>query len=167
MTEDLGVRATYSTGFKAPTPGQSNTSNTSTELTGGVLVNNGTIPATSAVALRNGGAPLKAEDATNFTLGVYATIGEFDVTVDYFDIDVEDRLNLSSEVELTDDDIADLIAEGLIRTDRGSEYFGNDNTHTQKGDRKNFVEFEKVAASPEWGCRVEAGPLCSLFFVLT
>ena len=47
---------------------------------------------------------------------------------------------------------------GLIRTDRGSEYFGNDNTHTQKGDLKNFVEFEKVAASPEWGCRVEAGP---------
>ena len=54
MSDDMGVRATYSTGFKAPTPGQSNTSNTSTELSAGVLVNNGTIPATSAVALRNG-----------------------------------------------------------------------------------------------------------------
>ena len=46
----------------------------------------------------------------------------------------------------------------LIRTDRGSEYFGNDTKHVQKGDEKNFVEFEKVATAPEWGCRVEAGP---------
>ena len=46
----------------------------------------------------------------------------------------------------------------LIRTDRGSEYFGNDTKHVQKGDEKNFVEFEKVANAPEWGCRVEAGP---------
>ncbi|MDB2593794.1 TonB-dependent receptor [Porticoccaceae bacterium] len=113
MTDDMGVRATYSTGFKAPTPGQSNTSNTSTELSAGVLVNNGTIPATSAVALRNGGAALQPEDATNWTFGVFATFGEFDITVDYFDIDVEDRLNLSSEVELTDADVADLIAEGV------------------------------------------------------
>ena len=113
MTDDMGVRATYSTGFKAPTPGQSNTSNTSTELSAGVLVNNGTIPATSAVALRNGGAALQPEDATNWTFGVFATVGEFDITVDYFDIDVEDRLNLSSEVELTDADVADLIAEGV------------------------------------------------------
>ena len=38
----------------------------------------------------------------------------------------------------------------LIRTDRGSEYFGNDTKHVQKGDEKNFVEFEKVANAPEW-----------------
>ena len=128
VTDDMGFRATLSTGFKAPTPGQSNTSNTSTELSGGVLVNNGTIPGTSAVALRNGGAPLKAEDARNYTFGVFATVGEFDITVDYFDIDVEDRLNLSSEVELTDDDIADLVAEGVPGAGdlRRFRYFTND-----------------------------------------
>ena len=153
MTEDLGVRATYSTGFKAPTPGQSNTSNTSTELTGGVLVNNGTIPATSAVALRNGGAPLKAEDATNFTLGVYATIGEFDVTVDYFDIDVEDRLNLSSEVELTDDDIADLIAEGVPGAGdlRRFRFFTNDfNTNTSGFDIIVSTSTDWMGGTTQW-----------------
>jgi len=153
MTEDLGVRATYSTGFKAPTPGQSNTSNTSTELTGGVLVNNGTIPATSAVALRNGGAPLKAEDATNFTLGVYATIGEFDVTVDYIDIDVEDRLNLSSEVELTDDDIADLIAEGVPGAGdlRRFRFFTNDfNTNTSGFDIIVSTSTDWMGGTTQW-----------------
>jgi iron complex outermembrane receptor protein len=135
MTDDMGMRATYSTGFKAPTPGQSNTSNTSTELSAGVLVNNGTIPATSAVALRNGGAALEPEDATNWTFGVYATVGEFDITVDYFDIDVEDRLNLSSEVELTDADVADLKAEGVPGAGdlRRFRFFTNDFDTNTKG----------------------------------
>ena len=37
----------------------------------------------------------------------------------------------------------------LIRTDRGSEYFENDTEHVQKGDAKNFVEFERVENAPE------------------
>ncbi len=153
MTDDMGIRATYSTGFKAPTPGQSNTSNTSTELSGGVLVNNGTIPATSAVALRNGGAPLKAEDATNYTFGVFATVGEFDITVDYFDIDVEDRLNLSSEVELTDADVADLIAEGVPGAGdlRRFRFFTNDfDTNTSGIDVVISTTTESSLGTTEW-----------------
>ena len=109
INEAFGLRATYSTGFKAPTPGQSNTSNTSTEFTGGVLVNNGTVPPTNPVALRFGGAPLEPEDSTNITFGAYFTVGPVDVTVDYFNIEVEDRLNLSSEIVLSAQDIQDLI----------------------------------------------------------
>lgn len=153
LTEDMGVRATYSTGFKAPTPGQSNTSNTSTELSAGVLVNNGTIPATSAVALRNGGAPLKPEDATNMTFGVFATVGEFDITVDYFDIDVEDRLNLSSEVELTDADVADLIAEGVPGAGdlRRFRFFTNDfDTNTSGFDVVISTTTESAWGSTVW-----------------
>lgn len=117
VNDSLGIRSTYSTGFKAPTPGQANASNTSTELTNvnGVptLVNNGTIPATNPVAASQGGQPLDPEESTNFTFGVYATVGMFDVTLDYYDIDVEDRLNLSEEVELTQADIDQLIADNV------------------------------------------------------
>ena len=153
MSDDMGVRATYSTGFKAPTPGQSNTSNTSTELSAGVLVNNGTIPATSAVALRNGGAALQPEDATNWTFGVFATIGEFDITVDYFDIDVEDRLNLSSEVELTDADVADLIAEGVPGAGdlRRFRFFTNDfDTNTSGFDVVISTTTESSMGTTMW-----------------
>ena len=111
LTDDSGIRATYSTGFKAPTPGQSNASNISTTIDNatGQLVNKGVIPATSPVALLYGGAQLTPEDSTNMTFGFYTTAGAFDITVDYFDIDVEDRLNLSADVDLTEDDIDGLI----------------------------------------------------------
>ena len=117
ITDNFGVRSTYSTGFKAPTPGQSNASNTSTELTNvnGVptLINNGTIPATNPVALAFGGRELDPEESTNFTGGFYATLGNFEITVDYYDIDVEDRINLSSEVKLTQEQIDQLVADNV------------------------------------------------------
>jgi iron complex outermembrane receptor protein len=117
ITDNFGVRSTYSTGFKAPTPGQSNASNTSTELTNvnGVptLINNGTIPATNPVALAFGGRELDPEESTNFTAGFYATLGNFEITVDYYDIDVEDRINLSSEVKLTQEQIDQLVADNV------------------------------------------------------
>ncbi|MEL7449650.1 MAG: TonB-dependent receptor [Pseudomonadota bacterium] len=113
FTDNFGARMTVSTGFKAPTPGQSNASNTSTELTGGVLVNNGTIPPTNPVALEFGGKPLEPEESTNFTAGIYFSAGPIDVTVDYFYIEVDDRLNLSSEVVLTPEQIQELIDAGV------------------------------------------------------
>ena len=107
LTDNSGIRATYSTGFKAPTPGQSNASNISTVIdnTTGQLVNKGVIPSTSPVALIYGGKVLGPEDSTNMTVGVYTTIGQFDITLDWFDIDVEDRLNLSKDTNLTAADI--------------------------------------------------------------
>jgi len=115
LTDDSGIRATYSTGFKAPTPGQSNASNISTTIDNatGQLVNKGVIPATSPVALLYGGAQLTPEDSTNMTFGFYTTAGAFDITVDYFDIDVEDRLNLSADVTLTAANIAALKADNV------------------------------------------------------
>lgn len=155
MTEDMGIRATYSTGFKAPTPGQSNASNTSTEIdpATGMLINNGTIPATSAVALRNGGKPLGPEEATNMTFGVFATVGEFDLTVDFFDIDVEDRLNLSSEVSLSPEQIQTLKDEGVpgagdIATFR---FFTNDfDTNTSGVDVVLSTTTESESGSTVW-----------------
>jgi len=60
-----------------------------------------------------GGAQLTPEDSTNMTFGFYTTAGAFDITVDYFDIDVEDRLNLSADVNLTATNIAALIADNV------------------------------------------------------
>ena len=113
VSDTLGFRATVSTGFKAPTPGQANASNTSTEFTGGVLVNNGTIPATNPIAAFFGAQPLGPEESTNFTLGTFFNVGNFDITLDYFSIDVDDRLNLSSEITLTPADKATLAAQGI------------------------------------------------------
>jgi iron complex outermembrane receptor protein len=117
ITDNFGARATISTGFKAPTPGQSNASNISTQIVGGVLVNQGVIPSISPVAALRGGSELDAETSESFTIGVYFSVGDFDVTIDYFDIDLEDRLSLSSDFELTADEKIALEAEGIPADD--------------------------------------------------
>ncbi|HNP35439.1 MAG TPA: TonB-dependent receptor [Woeseiaceae bacterium] len=148
ITENFGVRGTASTGFKAPTPGQSNAFNVSTEFDTAIneLVNNGTVPSTTAVAMLRGGKPLEPEDSTNLTAGVFFNVGNLDVTVDYFSIDVEDRLNLSQNYSLTPQEVADLIAEGVTSAGnlQSFRFFTNDFDTETTG-------FDIVATYPiEW-----------------
>jgi iron complex outermembrane receptor protein len=130
ITDTFGLRSTVSTGFKAPTPGQSNAFNVSTEfdLVLQDLVNNGTVPSTSGPALLRGGKPLEPEESTNFTFGTFFSVGTLDVTIDYFRIEVDDRLSLTQDFELTDEEVDQLIAEGI--TSAGNlanfRFFAND-----------------------------------------
>jgi iron complex outermembrane receptor protein len=123
INDNGGLRATVSTGFKAPTPGQSNASNISTSIQNGILVNQGVIPSTSGAALLRGGSALQPEESTNITLGTYFNVGSLDVTVDYFDIDVDDRLNISSTFSLSPSDIATLAGQGIDASDISSFSF--------------------------------------------
>jgi iron complex outermembrane receptor protein len=130
VTDTFGLRGTVSTGFKAPTPGQSNAFNVSTEFDLEIqdLVNNGTVPSTSAPALLRGGKPLEPEESTNFTFGTFFNVGALDVTIDYFSIDVDDRLSLTQDFALTPAEVDQLIAEGI--TSAGNlanfRFFAND-----------------------------------------
>ena len=114
-TDWLGLRGTYSTGFRAPTPGQSNAYNVSTEfnLATGDLENNGTIPSNTAVAGLRGGKALDPEESTNYTFGGIFQFGDFSVTVDYFNIELTDRLGVSQNFELTQSEIDALIEAGV------------------------------------------------------
>jgi iron complex outermembrane receptor protein len=109
------MRGSVSTGFRAPTPGQSNAFNVSTEfdLVAMELVNNGTIPSSSAIAQLRGGKPLQPEESTNFTAGFIAEHGAFTLTADLFQIDLEDRLGVSQNFTLDPTEVAQLINEGI------------------------------------------------------
>ncbi|MEM8930720.1 MAG: TonB-dependent receptor [Acidobacteriota bacterium] len=115
VNDRFSLRASLSSGFRAPTPGQSNAFNVSTEfdLQAMELVNNGTIPSTSAVAALRGGEPLTPETSINYALGGIYENGPFTLTVDYFQIDLSDRLAVTQLFELTPDEVDDLIAEGV------------------------------------------------------
>ncbi len=153
-TDTFGLRATASTGFRAPTPGQSNAFNVSTEFDTTImdLVNNGTVPSTSRVVgafldLPGGGPALQPEESNNYTLGTFFNIGDLDVTIDYFKIDVDDRLNLSGLVSLTPDQVASLVAEGVTSAAnlQNFRWFTNDFDSETDG-------FDIVASYPlEWG----------------
>ncbi len=130
LTDALQLRGSISTGFRAPTPGQSNAFNVSTEFDLQLmdLVNNGTIPATSAVAQLRGGEPLKAEESINYALGAVYENGPFTLTVDAFQIDLNDRLAVTQNFSLTPQEVADLIAEGITSAGnlQNFRFFTND-----------------------------------------
>jgi len=115
FNDNFQLRGSVSSGFRAPTPGQSNAFNVSTEfdLVLMDLVNNGTIPSSSRVAELRGGKPLKAEQSVNMALGTVIENGPFTLTVDYFNIELTDRLAVTQLFSLTDGEVADLIAEGI------------------------------------------------------
>ncbi len=91
------LRASASSGFRAPTPGQQNAFNVSTEYDHELmdLVNNGTIPSTSRVAALRGGEALQPERSVSTTIGTVADAGPFSLTADYFRIRLADRLALT------------------------------------------------------------------------
>ncbi len=126
----LALRTSWSTGFRAPTPGQQNAYNLSSQWDPDLmdLVNVGTIPSTTAVAALRGGKALEPETSVNFTVGAVAQAGALSLTSDYFRIAISDRLALASDFVLTTDEVRDLLAEGVTSARNLNEFrfFTND-----------------------------------------
>jgi len=114
VTETFALRATASTGFRAPTPGQINTLNVTTSADQfGNLIPSGTYPVDHPVAIVLGSTPLSPEESTSFTLGaVWQPTDNTSITLDYYDIEIEDRLALLGDT-VTAQDVADLTAAGV------------------------------------------------------
>jgi iron complex outermembrane receptor protein len=105
FTDRFAVRGSYSTGFRAPTPGQSNVTKVSTLIIDGELIQNGQIPPTNPIAIALGAEPLKPEDATNFTVGaVFDLTDSISVTLDYYNIVLEDRIAQTGNIDITEED---------------------------------------------------------------
>ena len=132
----VALRGSLGTGFRAPTPGQQNAFNVSARYVLALddLVNDGTISSTSAVARLRGGRPLLPERSVNASIGAVAGEGPFTLTVDYFRIDLADRLTLSRSFELAAAEVEGLLAEGITSAGDLSSFrfFTNDlETRTQ------------------------------------
>ena len=138
FTAQLKVRGSYSTGFRAPTPGQQNAFNVTTEFGQDsqgnfILVNKGTIPSTHSAAALVGGKGLEPERSKNFTVGAVVGSDALSLTIDYFNIEVEDRMTVSSDKQLTPEQIEQLEATGInARNLQEFRFFTNDfETKTQ------------------------------------
>ena len=155
LDDNLGVRATFSTGFKAPTAGQLNASNISTliDVATNQLVNEGVIPATNPVAAKVGAVALQPEESENYTLGFFGSLGEIDITFDYFNIEVTDRLTLSRNFSLTAQDIIDLTAAGVAGADDITvfKFFTNDfDTETSGFDIVMSTSTDWMGGTTAW-----------------
>jgi iron complex outermembrane receptor protein len=115
FNEAFAIRGSWSTGFRAPTPGQSNAANVTTQFDPDLqeLVNQGTIPPTNPVAMLRGGEALEPEESQNYSVGAVLEVGNFTMTVDYYTIEVDDRIAVSQDFELTAAEVAALVASGV------------------------------------------------------
>ena len=150
VTETMRLRGSYSTGFRAPTPGQQNTFNITTEydFAKGDLVNKGTIPSTNpAVGVVTGKEDnsLDPETSNNFTGGFTVDILGVNFTMDFFDIRLKNRLSVSQHFTLTAGQKADLIAAGVTSAANLEtfQFFINDFATTTNG-----IDFVVTAPIP-------------------
>lgn len=136
MTDTFALRGAIATGFKAPTIGQQNVRNVTTAFSAVGLVDRATLPPSDPISIQKGAQPLQPEESTSYSFGF---VGEFDngvfVTVDYFNIELEDRISTTSGIQLTAADIQDLLDQGVSDASSFSEvsFFTNDFTTTTQG----------------------------------
>ena len=137
VSDVMTVRASAGTGFRAPTPGQISTKNVSTRIDpNGEPVAEGIFPATNPLVKELGALPLDAETSTQFTLGLSATPSDnLVITLDYYFVELEDRIVLSSDFPITAAVKASLDAKGIpYQSDIAQvSYFTNDLTTETSG----------------------------------
>lgn len=100
----LALRGAVSTGFRAPGVAQQFFAAAATNNVAGVLVDAVTLPVGNPVAQALGASPLRPETAVNWSLGtVLSPLAGLNLTVDWFQIDIDDRIVLTENLTATRD----------------------------------------------------------------
>ena len=135
LNDSFALRGAASTGFRVPTAGQANLRNVTTEFSGGFLADIATLPPTNPIAQQKGATALTPETSTNITLGAVFNAGALSVTVDYYNIKIEDRISFTSRFNLTQADIDALLAVGVSDATSFSSvrFFSNQQTVKASG----------------------------------
>lgn len=145
LNDAVALRGSLSTGFKAPTVGQSNVINVTTAYGADGLEDQATLPPTDLISQQLGATALAPEESVNASLGVvYRLNADFLLTVDYFNIRLTDRISTTSAIPLTDEDVQVLAAKGRpeAATYNAAKYFTNDfDTRTQGVDLVMHYDF--------------------------
>ncbi len=127
INDIFAVRGAVSTGFRAPSVGQSNLQRAATNFNNGELEELLVVSSTSAFAAQFGGEQLEAEDARNLSLGLTADFDGFEFTIDLFNIEIENRIaQVTRQLDQNDRDT--LVAAGVTEAGTVSQvsFFVND-----------------------------------------
>ncbi|ARD45073.1 TonB-dependent receptor [Colwellia sp. PAMC 21821] len=135
LNDEISLRASHSTGFRAPTVGQANVVNTQTSLVMGELIQTFLAPPTNPLSAFYGGKELTPEESKSFAFGGVYQYDDFFFTLDYYNIEVTDRLAQSSQIDVLAADYAQLEALGVVNPELISAvtYFSNDFDTTTQG----------------------------------
>ena len=129
LADGLAIRGAASTGFRAPSLAQSYFSSIATVFIDGDPFEVGTFPVSSEAAQALGAEKLEAETSVNLSAGITYELGDFSLTADVYQIQIEDRVVFTEN--FTGDDLAAYLqAQGVNAT--GGRFFTNAvNTETR------------------------------------
>ncbi len=131
FVKGFALRASGSTGFRAPSLQQQYFATTSTNFIGGVPFDVTTFPVTDPVAKSLGATPLTPEKSRNMSVGAVLQYEGLNVTVDAYRINVDNRIVLSENLTATNV-ITYLTSQGFIGSG-GGRFFINGVDTTTKG----------------------------------
>lgn len=168
VSNTVNLRGSVGSSFRAPALPQQLFQRSETSFTGGVPIATRIVSTVDALAPLIGASPLTPEQATTFSLGATYNSGRLSASVDAYQIDLNDRIVLSSQFSspaLTqllqangfgqiravtfESNSVDTTTRGIDVTLRyASEFLGGDLTSTLAA---NFTDtkFDRVAGTPE------------------
>ena len=101
LTDNLALRGSYGTGFRAPNLAQSYTNSTVISFVNGAPLRIRQIAVDDPIAPLVGASALRPEESENLSLGLVFEAGDFTATLDVYRIEIEDRIALSSNFQST------------------------------------------------------------------
>ncbi|MEO6235332.1 MAG: TonB-dependent receptor, partial [Thermomonas sp.] len=127
FTETVALRGTVASGFRAPALAQQHYQAVTTNINNGVASEAGTFPAAGAAAQALGADPLQAEKSLSYSVGLVLQPAErVYVTIDAYQINIDDRIVLSSNIPLAGNVAAQALLASLgITGVTSARYFNN------------------------------------------
>jgi len=122
ITDNIAARGSFSTGFRAPSLAQVHFNTTFTDFVGGTPVDKIIASNNSPLTRALGIEPLKEEEATNMSIGLTAKKGSFSATVDFYSVDIKDRVVLTGAFG---DDDPEIGAELQALNIGAAQFFSN------------------------------------------
>jgi iron complex outermembrane receptor protein len=159
LTDTFGFRAAANTGFRAPSMQQQFFNSISTQFVsspGGGLVpeERGTFRNDSAIARALGIPELTEEKSDNYSFGfLWNATADLFMTVDYFLIDIEDRIVISGAIAASNPAIPQDIRDALLANNIGAAQF-----FTNAGKTKT----QGVEATLNWNMSLDNGGVFAL-----
>jgi len=130
FTDNVGVRAAFSTGFRAPSVHQQFFTSTATVFIDGNPAETGTFRASSDVAAALGGQELEPEESTNYSAGIVIQLDNgIYATVDGYKIDIDDRIVLTEN--LSGAAVEAVLAANNVQAGRARFFINGVDTETE------------------------------------
>jgi iron complex outermembrane recepter protein len=130
ISDNLSLRGSLSSGFRAPSLAQLYFNNTFTDIVAGQAIDKIIAKNNSPITRQLGIPPLKQEVSTNAGLGLTARVKAFTLTVDGYYVKVKDRIVLTGAFSSSDDQIGQDLANLSIGA---AQFFTNAVNTTSKG----------------------------------